>query len=374
MNAERLHALAIAVREDLEKTSLVTLLQRLQESLQNQVNSPQDASHQQQTSRHLENLTTALQGAPSHSYPPIWKQLLSELGIADLLGENVLATVREIFQRNQITVSVALEEIRKLHKRVQQLQANIAALVTSLAELGIGREQLGPSEVEMGVLIPRSAVENQLLEFSQELKNLHQTIGVFSEIALGHREGIPIRAIASSDLMVSLQLASAVGACLALALERIVGFYKQVLEIRKLRRELSEQGVPADALKRIDEHANDLMSKGLEPVIEELLARSRQEDSHRRNELANELRLALNAIANRIDRGYNFDVRVGSPRAEDGPPAPPDPSIATIRNAAQAMQFLRQAGDPILRLPEGAGVEEQAPSADGHHDDKKRGK
>jgi hypothetical protein len=380
MNADRLHSLAVAIQHDLKSTSVVAALQRLLASLQNQVNAPQEPSHQQQVSAQLKTLATSLKEAPSNRYPPIWKQPLLEMRVQDLLGEPVLQTIQEIFQRNQITASVALEEIRKLHQRLEQFQATITSLITSFGHLNIGREDLEPGQVELGVLIPRDAVDNKLLEFAQELNRLHKHLGVFAELALGQREGFPIRAIASTDLMVFLDLAPKVGACLAVAIERSVALYRQLLEIRKLRTEMSQQGIPDTALAKIDDHANQHMTKGLEPLVEELLAAYwKGKDGHRRNELANELRIALNAIANRIDDGYNLEVRAGSPPAapEGGEAdASTRQDIEQITNSAAAMQFLRPAGDPILQLPEstqeGGDDDEQERAAD--HDEKRKGK
>jgi hypothetical protein len=73
-----------------------------------------------------------------------------------------------------------------------------------------------------------------------------------------------------------------------------------------------------------------------------------------------ELRLALKKIANRVDRGFNIDVRVAPPEtteAEEGEEADPEEAenlkyYEMIEAASENLQFLRLEGDPILSLPE----------------------
>ena len=70
-----------------------------------------------------------------------------------------------------------------------------------------------------------------------------------------------------------------IGACVAVAMERIITLYKQLLEIRKLHGELANQGLPKDSLKGIEKHANGLMEEGIDKLVGELLA-----DFHRVDE------------------------------------------------------------------------------------------
>jgi hypothetical protein len=99
------------------------------------------------------------------------------------------------------------------------------------------------------------------------------------------------------------------------------------------------------------------MEIGIDVVVERLVveAPAAPKDAGRRNELGNDLRQALNGFANRIDRGYGVDVRVGElPAAEDDTPAGGDveAAVAIIQQAAKALTYLNLEGKPILALPE----------------------
>ena len=357
MNAERLHAIANAVRNDLQTTKAIDLLQQLSKALQNQINSAQEPTHQTQVAATLKELTQALETAPSNEFPPTWKQALEELGGADLFGSALASEIREIFSRNQITPAVAQEELDAITKRLESFQESINEIRSGFKKLKIGAEELDPATAELGVLIPRDYVDNELEEFAEELEELHEIFSVFSEVATGSRPGFPIRSISSSELSVFLNVSIPVAACLAVAVERIVAFYKQLLEIRRLKNELREQNVPDESLSGIEEHANTFMEEKIGIVVDEVLSQFyKNSDDGRRHELKIELRNSLNRIANRIDNGFNIEVRVAPPEAnaaEEEQNGEVKQNVDLIVNAGPTLQFLRREGRPILSLPEG---------------------
>lgn len=359
MNIERLHAIAIAIIDDINTTKTDSTLQQLVTSLQNQVNQPQSPEFQQQVSEHLKTLYASLANAPSNSFSPAWKQALKELRVNDLLGANLSNHVREIFERNQITPSVAFEELQSLHKQLATRKTSLEQVVASFKQLEIGAEELEPGQCEVGILVPRLAINNKLNEFANDLNELNKIFGAFSETTTGTRPGFEIRSISSSDLNVFLEMLPVVAAGIAVAVERVVGLYKQLLEIRKLHGELKNQGVPNKELKGISNHADSIMKDGIEQLITDLLDKYyNNRDKGRRNELATELRFSLSKIAKRIDKGYSLEVRVQpipeeEQAAEKGEQASEDAEhIQVILAASRNLEFLRLEGEPILTLPE----------------------
>ena len=153
-----------------------------------------------------------------------------------------------------------------------------------------------------------------------------------------------------------VELAPGAAACIAVAVERTVTLYKQLLEIRRLRQELSEQGLQEDSLVGVDSHANTHMERGINDVVEALVEKfGGQREKGRKNELRTELRLALNQVANRIDHGYNIDVRSEPPEEaaeEDDEQAVTRKHFELIGSAAKQLQFISLTGKPILSLPE----------------------
>jgi len=373
MNAERLHAIANAIREDLHITEAIDTLQELSQALANQISSPQEPSYQTEVAESLKKLITALRAAPSNQFPPTWKEALEELGAADLFGIPLAERIEGIFSRNQITPVVAQEEIEGIHQRLLVFYEAIKQVISAFSGLKIGAEELLPGTAEMGILVPRDFVDNKLDEFGAELKELNDIFAVFAEVATGSRPGFPLRSISSSNLSIFLGLAPGIAACVAVAVERIVALYKQLLEIRKLQGELREQGVPDKSLKGIEDHANAFMDEGIDDVVTSLLTDFyKNADGARKNELKIELGYSLRKIANRIDRGFNIEVRVEPPAKADGEATSPDDVnyAEMVESAAPNLQFLKREGKPILSLTEGDKKEEEKKEA--KKEDKKK--
>jgi hypothetical protein len=364
MNAERLQAIAVAVLNDLNSTKTVESLDQLTRALQNMVNQPQAAQHQQQVSGHLEELYKALSSAPSNSFSPGWKQGLKELGLHDLLGTTLQTQIQDIFAQNQITPSVALEKLQALRNQLSQYKTALEQIIAGFRLLHIGDDELKPGQCEIGILVPRSAVHNKLDEFVKDLGEIDGVFETFAELTTGKRSGFQIRSMSSSDLSVFLDVLPIVAFSLAVAVERILAVYKNILEIRKLHNDLQTQGVPKKQLKGVLEHANSLMKTEIEKLIKDLLKEYyKVKDSNRQNELAIGLRFSLDKIANRIDRGYSVEIRV-QPLPEDEVAKSKvkledRQYIEKISSISENMEFLKLEGSSILTLPESSNSGEE---------------
>ncbi len=360
MNVERLHAIAAELRRDLDETATLSTLQNLVSSLSNQISQPQQPQFQQQTSQYLKQLLTALEDARVNTFSPTWQQVLEELGAKKLTGAALVQTIEDVFARNQITPSVAQQDLQALLSQLQQLSSALDQLLAGFRTLKVGSEDLDPGECELGVLVPRAFLDNRLDRFAGELEELNQIFSVFSEISTGSRPGFEIKTISSTDLSVYLEVSAIVGACIATAVERIIALYKQLLEIRKLQGELAKQGLEKKNLKGIEDHANSVMELGIEKLVNELIAEYLVKgEACRKNELSIELKYSLKKIANRIDRGFNIEVRMEEPEvaADSADEATEAQKVllkahAKVAEASESMQFLKLEGEPILQLTE----------------------
>jgi hypothetical protein len=151
-----------------------------------------------------------------------------------------------------------------------------------------------------------------------------------------------------------------------------------VLEIREARQRLKEAGLPDEDLERVEAYANRAVEERNKTLAEELVAElpaAPNIDEGRKNELTIAITLSLNAIANRIDKNYQFDVRAPEPPPEpeagaddDDTPSPPADELARwryqrqIRDLAPELRTSWSPSESILELPE-------APPADGENPD-----
>jgi hypothetical protein len=314
-----------------------------------------NAATQQNLASSLGALYAAVSDTDSDKFSPTWRQILREIGGDCFFGKALKEHIETVLAKNQITPAVALRELLQTLEKLQRFEGALNSAASAFQQFGIGDEKLRPGECEVGVLIPRQAVKNQLLDFSEELKELGFILNTFSEVATGKPDQLEIRTLSSSDLLVYLQASAPYAACLAVAIERIVALYKQLLEIRKLHQEIRKQGVPEKETTGIEKYANELMQKGIQNASEEIVNEYYQQaEKGRKNELTIAVRLAMSKIANRIDHGFNLEVRV-EPLAKDDTESQNEQlqkAVAAIQSATANMQFLKLEGEPLLKLPE----------------------
>lgn len=352
MNAERLHALVRALQNEQTQKNTVTHLQNLITALQNLVSQPAPA-HQEALSQSIKTMDAALLDSPSDQFSPTWRAILEEIGIQDLLGNQLKESIDLILSTNQLTPAVGLKELQALQSRLQALKTALDQLASGFAYFKIGSEKLDPGQCEIGILIPRAAVNNDLIPFAEELKELAFILNTFSEVATGNRDALPIKTISSSAFLVYLTAHPHFAAAVAIAIERTVSLYKQLLEIRKIRRDLKNYGVPDEQTEGIEQHANSLMKEGTEKVAVEIINTYYSgDDALRKNELTNFVRISLNKIAMKIDQGFNIEVRAELLTKQTPENATDQDDIRTIQSVSPAMQFLKLEGPPLLTLSE----------------------
>lgn len=373
MNVERFHVIAIELRDELAATDQVGILRQMVSSLRAMVQEPNQPAHQQQVSSTRTTLAERLAAAKSNEFPETWRQVLDELQIANLLGDQLRDQIESAFARNEITPSAAADELEPLSANLDALQAALTQVLTGFEYFGIGQEELAPGEFEVGFLIPRAAVHDELGELGAEFGKLRRILEPFVELATGNRPPIRVRAIASSDFQVFLDSAPATAYLFTKALKTVLETYEKLLDIRLKHRELGELGVPEDDLTGVERHAETVMLTAINEVSNELVAEAEIKDTARANELTVELVKALNALANRVDRGYSVEVRNGelpeSTEDEDAAGQEPEDeettkirqAAALIRDSRDSLRFVNVSGQPILELPEFSSDQDAEP-------------
>lgn len=365
MNAERLHATALAVRADLEATNVPALLSQLAAALRESVESPADPDSQQQAASSREQLIAALTSARANDFSDAWRLSLEELGVWGLLGVNLRDRIEEIFQRNEITLAAAATEIEDLNVQLGGLVERLDQLIAGLAGFQIGAEELDQGEFEVGFLIPRAAVDNELEELGREFVALDSILGPFMELAGEGRPDLEIRSIASSDFQIYLVAAPGIALTLAKVIESLLSSYEKIRNIRAAAFNLQDvDSVPDEAIEPLVAHANERMSIDIDAFAQELVAEVADRlPAGREHELRIEVNRSLRRLARRIDEGYSIEVRAFTPtEEEDEEAAAPDAVADTARAITARQPYMRRmnlTGKPILELPGGEDDEDK---------------
>lgn len=359
MNVERLNKILLEIQKEYQINQILVKLQAVRDNLQNQVNQPQQPTYQQSLVTSLVDLYSTLDTSPVNEFSPGWKQIISEIGGEDIFGINLEEAIKDIFASNQITPAAALESINKIVTKSEQFKTTIDTLILGFNDLKIGAEELEPGQCELGYMIPRLFVKNQLSSLNKEISELNFILNSLSEAVTGEKSEYEVKTISSSDFLLYVIISLHVGKVLAEAVEKIINNYKTILEIKILRNDLKSKGVPEKATKEIEEHANSRMEEEIKKIAAQIIKDNyKKADLPRKNELNNAVTIALNKIANRIDNGFNIEIRVESIPAPNADEKIEDEEqknidfVNSIKAAAKTMEFVKTSGQPILELKE----------------------
>lgn len=339
--------------EDFGKVQHHEALRQLVTHLQDYANQPQNQSIQEQFSQALESIYNKLSSSVTNHFSPAWRETLKELGIFGEFGDELTLLIRNIIEKNQITPATAVKKLQDLSEEVNGTYENLSQINEGLSYFNIGEDELEKDECEVGLIIPRVYVKDNMKSFGKELEELEKALLVFSEVSTGKREPLKIRNISSSELSVFLNYIPEIAACLSFAIERIVQLYKTLLEIKVLRNQLKDKNVPKDSLQSLDKYIEEQIKPELRKLAKETVEKYYKGQEHqegRANELEIELRTTLHKLANRIDRGLNIEIRTPSLSDQDEEDNPKKETIEYIRKLASKIEFLDHDGEPTLFL------------------------
>jgi len=355
MNVEKLNSLAYDIVEENKTLQYVPKFQNVINTLQQVIAQPQQPQHQTNLSKQLDALKDALSSSLVNSLSPAWYQVLVELEIDDVLGNNLYQEIEKILSQNQITPAKAKEELNEHFSKLNSKITGFTNAVSGLETLGIGYDELEEGECEIGVLIPREYIKNDLGKLGDEIKELTFIFNNYSELITGEKQSFQIRNLSTSEPLITIATITTIAAGVAKTIGWLIDNYKKLLEIKKLRAELKKQGLSEESLQGISDHSNDFMEKAIEEIISKIAKEyNGNGDKNRKNELLNGVRISLSKIANRIDRGFNFEIRIEPIKdtGDEEEQVEESKEFKEINEASKTLQFMKLEGQPILKLSE----------------------
>jgi regulator of replication initiation timing len=364
MNIERALSVFESVFEELN-SGTVSTFQSLLAALSGQISQPQNPSYQQQVSTHLINLKKILLEAPSNNYSPVWRQTIQELNFEKYLGTHLLTEIESIFEKNSITLIVAQQELQKLSNTVSAIKENLSQMIQAAKKLELKNEELQPGKCELGYIIPRETIKNNLPQLIKELKEAEQIFLIFEEIVTNSRTELQLSSISSSDPSFFFDTLPKTAACVAFTIERIIALYKNYLEIKKLQQDMIDRGVNKKALAAVQEQVNSEVEEGIKKLAPEIIKEycNKIADAPRRHELTTELTKRLNKLAYKIDRGLRIEIRA-NPLTENADQQETTEQkeekvfLNFVYQKVPTINYIKPSGEPILYLPDNDNQED----------------
>jgi hypothetical protein len=357
MELERLERLVAALTAEFKKEQIGERLEQLESSLQATIGRTETAITEQFVSTRDE-LIRVLTASISNALRPSETHLLDQLGGNRVIGLSLAQRINGILDGHQVTPTLAVQQISHLRTEVAAFFAGADAFLSGLKGMGFTSEASVPNEeAELGIMLPRLLVRNSLEGLQKELRFLDQYLRAFGELVNQSYGSPTVRSLSTGGFEVFLNQPVVVAAAIMATVERLAALYKQILEIRLLRAQLREKSVSANALTTLEKDEDNMIAAGISQIVEDLLERYRQERaSGREEELRTLLLNSVRYLADRIDRGVNFEASPPAIEAEYSDVG--ESGIAELNRTGAALSGMRRDESPVLRLMSGNSTNE----------------
>lgn len=363
MNTETLHAITAQILGDVAKHQVPAKLKKLVEIATNRVNNPAEATYPQQFDQQITELRDVLPKLAANRFPPLWREYISEMNADCLIGDRLLEKIETVLSATAVTPTIALQNLKEIADDVEGDVTALNNIRAAFKRFRVGIDEPAPGTAEVGILIPRKAVHENLSEFGAELRKLSRIVSVFREAVHGDRPDVKLKTVASSEFSILCLLDLETAKLISEAVGRLIEGYKLVIGLKEKVQALRSDGVPDEVLKGVVDHANERMKTTVNAVSEEIVIKfpDGKIQETRRRELKIELTGALGEIASRIDHGFSFEVRASKTvKPKDGEEESPaeaearqviDQTTEEIASRQDDLKYLRVNGSPILSLP-----------------------
>jgi hypothetical protein len=217
--------------------------------------------------------------------------------------------------------------------------------IAGLSQFGFQPHLVNHGEAEIGFEIPRSIFEDAFGGFIDELTATKFIVETAALIETGKPSGATVSQLSTSDPLVILgmdpRIIAMVGAFVTWALHT----WKQVEEIRAIRKKSQEAGLD-DIAKQLDAKIEETISTEIAKKTSELLESVKKRDK----ELENRTNRALRMLLERIERGFTVHIRL-PPRRDDDVDSDGDAVLSgQLNDLRDDLTFPKPSGKPILQL------------------------
>lgn len=347
MNTERLYELFEKLTAESSRAAVVEKLEQLIQHITNQVNEPTNANHQTEFSKVLTQLRDAMGKSWFNQLTPLESDVLEKMDLDILVGQRLTNRISELMRENGMLPAVVRDELIKINGRLKKGLEDVKNTISNFQNLGLDEgTALEPGVGELALRIPRDFIGQSFSSFIEDAQFLKDLVTTNVELIEGKHDDLTLRSLASSDYGIFLEVGPQVVAFTVLAIERMMALYKSILEIRVLRDQLKERGVPAAGLEPIEanvqERIDEVARKGIEDALKEIKAKA---DKARANELKNHAVLLFTRLLEKLENNYDLDGRIGhadKPPEAEAEKAEHDKLVATDQQVRKAIKAIRR--------------------------------
>lgn len=353
MNTQRLLQIVEAMNAAEKQFNLQNIMtNEVFNSIQNLASSPTTAGLQESFRAALDRLASAEHAMASTFSPDVAEAIRTLKGHEFFLG-GLADSIEDLTSANVATLAVVASRVSEMMQRRQEYLASIETLASLLLAVGVEALPLSSGGAELGVTIPRLVFDNTLDGLQKELKDLNRIIRALSEAATGSVDEAEVLEISTTDPVFVLGLSVSTILMVARSFTWALNTWKQVEDIRKVRADIRKLDIESGfAMAKMAEEAIEKKVRALVGAQVDALLGDRARLEGRPQEQRTDLRMALEMVLDRVQRGVTIEVRLGPPTPSPAENASTESkqdaaTFKSLQETSRELMFPRQIGEPL---------------------------
>ena len=316
MNASRL----LFVLEDIEAefaNGFVDRLNKLTQAYTAARDSPtQDLSTGIRQAR--SELLEYLAESPLNSYTPSRRQVLVAIGAESFVADGAAKHIDELLETVGLSPASVVAALQTYTSELNQFRKACAQARQGLTALKVKPDRLAQNEAEVGILVPRTITKGKLDLVIRQFTDWNRILRGFAELEGEDEREIALRMLATGSDQVFVVTTLAVAVIVAKVIDKVLDWYKKILEIQAHRLELARLGAPVPETDAVKEHEKHLLDESIVGLVKELMSAAPKPIAKaRKGELENQLTISIRQIARFVDQGGDVEVSVPPPPEQE---------------------------------------------------------
>lgn len=239
---------------------------------------------------------------------------MQQMNLTEAFGSGLADRLRTAIASASLSPVEANEVVGKIVAEATSTHEVVVSLALNLESLRVRPEKLPAGEFEFGMLLPEGTVDHRLDTYAKEVKHLNSLARTIQELGGANPSEVRLRGASASSWVWFLSLAPFAAKAMIDVVEKVLGLYKSVLEIREIKQRLTDREMSQTILDGIQTDIDKRIKEGLSTIADEVVAKlPKSEDVGRRNELTIKLCRDLKWLAIKLEKGAIVEVVAALP-------------------------------------------------------------
>ena len=301
MDASKLKNILADLTADSDKTIV--------DALNNLINNI-SANQTTEISTNFEKLKSHFSESVVNGYSPSNLEIFKSIDAVDYFGNTGLNKIESILKENSFNVQKTVTDLQAYVKKRTDFLTLVKNTNTSLEKLNISSHFHNDGTFEIGILMPTELTERKIKNVTKELNHWDKVFKTLKELTGEDPDDTEINFVNNGSLQFFIDNSPQIGACLAVAVERVVKLYKNIVEIRAAKEKLKELGVSSGEQKVIEKQEKELFNKEIEKISLDIVKEFavKNIDQGRINEIKIAMKGHVTYIAKCIDNGMTIEI------------------------------------------------------------------